>query len=232
MELVHLRLGLVAGILIVGALCNGQEKKPEKAPEIHSLEFTGPEGGWPPKIKGATNVRQVYSKEIPGSLTNAREAELRDAALHDPSVLKLLGNRFAYITIDQVDPEKCCPPRSTQVPVLTQLTFYSHSNNVAVEVQMSGTTVVDARRDEGYQPPEGAEEIAAAIKLAQADPRLHDKVGGLNAFAMVSPGAEKYPLQRHRWLWVGFAKKGEDMPPIYSALVDLTDQRVTTAGPE
>lgn len=231
MRLIGPRLGLLHALLILGAVCPAQEKTPQKPPEVHTLEFTGPAEGWPPRVKGVTNVRQVHSKEMPASLTDEREAEIRDAALRDASVIKLLGTRFAYITIDLSEPEKCCPPRSTQVPLLTQLTFYSHSNNVAIEVQMSGTTVIGTRRLEGYQPPEGPEEIAAAIRLAQADPRIRDKVGGLNAFAMVSPGPEKYPVPRHRWLWVGFSKKGEDMPPIYSALVDLTEQKVATAGP-
>lgn len=226
---VKTHLGICASFLLVAIVCSAQERNlPEKKPEPHTIEFTGPEEGWPPRPKGRTNVQQVRSKEILRSLTEAREAAIRRAALRDLRVRKLLGDRFAYISTDEVEPAKRRTRRPAG-PLATRVTFYSHTNNVAVEVQMVGTRVRGVRRNEGFQPPEGAEEIATAIKLAQGDPRLRDHVGGLNSFAILTPASKGHPASGHRVLHVTFSK-GEDLPPLYFAFVDLTDQKVLLVG--
>jgi len=101
----------------------------------------------------------------PGAFAESQEAGLRQAALQDTQVRAALGDRFGYITASEVEPDKAHPRGATeQIPVV--LTFYSYSNNVAVEVQIAGQKVEKVNRREGYQPPEGAEEVKAAIALA------------------------------------------------------------------
>lgn len=230
-KLLSARLGILSSFLMLGAVCSAQEEKlPEKAPELHRLEFAGPEEGWPPHPKRRTNVQQVQSKEIAGSLTDTHEAAIHQAALSDPGVRRLLGDRFAYVSADEIEPAKG-KIRQPDEPVAVRVTFYSHTNNVAVEVQMIGTRVRSVRKREGYQPPAGTEEIAAATRYAHGDDRLRDKISGLNSFAIVTATSEKDPAFGHRILYVTFSrKKDEDMPAIYFAYVDLTDQKVLDAG--
>jgi len=84
-------------------------------------------------------------------------------------------------------------------------------------------------RREGYQPPEGTEEIRAAIAMAERDPRLHDAVSGLQATAIVTYNPQ---FRGHRVLHVSFSPRGEDVPiPRFYALVDLTNASVPIAGP-
>lgn len=206
-----------------------QPRLPAETPQAPVLEFTGPAEGWPPSPKGATNVTLVPWEEIPGSLTDVLESEIRQAALQDPRVRELLGNRFAYISTDEIEPEKEQKQDASQ-PLATRVTFFSHANNVAIEVRMSGTTVENVTKREEGQPPEGQDEIKAAIALAQRDQRLRGKLQGLIGSAILASLQAGQPGYGHRVLDVTFTREGEDVPR-YFALVDLTDRRVLAGGP-
>jgi hypothetical protein len=87
----------------------------------------------------------------------------------------------------------------------------------------------------GYQPPEAPEEIEQAIALARAHPRISDAVQDLEAGALLLPFRDGDLGYRHRILWVTFFDAGEtegEKPALFSAAVDLTDQRVLIARPE
>ncbi|HEV7243252.1 MAG TPA: hypothetical protein VGQ36_28765 [Thermoanaerobaculia bacterium] len=164
----------------------------------------------------------------PGAFTEAMEASLRTAALQDARVRTALGERFGYVAAAEVEPDKERPPNSaTALPV--RLTFFSYANNVAVEVLMSGRAVENVNPREGYQPPAGAEEMEAAIALARRDDRLRG-VQRMDATAIVTERQKGQPSYGHRVLHVSFSVPGADAPGYY-ALVDLTDQKIVTAGP-
>ena len=93
---------------------------------------------------------------------------------------------------------------------------------------MSGTSVRSVQRKEGYQPPEGAEEIATAIRLAQLDKRLRDKVSGWNSTGILTAIRKGKPGFGHRVLYVTFSRSDAG-PPNYYAFVDLTEGRVLVA---
>jgi hypothetical protein len=215
------------------AACATKPERPRPLPQSHPptprLEFAGPEGGWPPAPKGQTNIHEVPYREIPDSVTEARLDALRATAQNDARVRQLLGERFAYITSDEVEPKKNEHADRASWPV--RVTFYSHSNNVAVEAILKGDAVQDVRRREGYQPPEGAEEMKQAVALAQRDERLADKTGGLASNAIVIFPREGQPGSGHRVLHASFHKPDDPDHMLYRAIVDLTDQRVLTAGP-
>lgn len=196
---------------------------PSQPPAIHELPF--PEGGeWPPLVQGATNVRLVPWSEIPGALTDARVLELREAALRDPRVQEALGARFAYVTADEVEPQKGAARSSA-----ARLTFYSHTNDVAVAVLVRGTEIVQVEPLRGYQPAEGATEIERAVALALST-ELSSVAEGLQGTAMAVSPADGRPGAGHRVLYVTFSRVGEARP-LYFALVDLTDERVLAYGP-
>lgn len=226
---------LILFSLTLLALAGGCERPPkqvplpEQPPKAAVLEFTGRAEGWPPQPKGVTDIALVPWEEIPGSLTDSLEAEIRQAALRDTRVRELLGDRFAYISTDEIELEKD-RRRDPSQPLATRVTFFSHTNNVAVEVRMLGLNVENVARRQEYQPPEGSDEIATAIDLARRDDRLRDKVQGLNAAAILTFLGQGQPGADHRVLYVTFSKEEEDLPR-YFALVDLTEGTVLSAGP-
>ena len=202
---------------------------PDKPPQIAELKFGGPEGGWPPLPIGAQNVTLVPWSEVSVTLTGPLEVQLREAALADAQVRRLLGERFAFISVDELELGKTGGPQTT-AELATRLTYFSHTNNVAVEVRMLGSKVENVERRQGYQPPEGAEEIDLAVQLARQDSRIREKVAGLEAAALVAFPQKDQPGYGNRVLYVSFAIAGEGLAD-YMALVDLTTQKVLGAGP-
>lgn len=218
--------------VLLGALgCHPVAKRhalPDKIPTPPDLLLTGREEGWPPRPQGRTNVSTVPWSARVGALSEAVEAELRTTALQDSRVRAELGERFGYITAAEAEPAKE-PSRGASGPASVRLTFYSYTNNGAVEVLIRERVVEKVNRRVGYQPPEGAEEIRMAIALAERDSRLHELVQNMRATAIVTYGGRGQSEYGHRVLHVSFSAVGEDVPGYY-ALVDLTDQRVVTAG--
>ncbi len=202
---------------------------PEKPPKPPVLEFSTEQKEWPPRPVGRTNVIDIPWKEIPGALTEARAMELRQIALQDARVRAALGARFAYISADALEPDKD-HPRGPNEPAEVRLTFFSHAKNVAVLVAMRGNEVVSIAPKEGYQPPEGVDEIKAASALAARMLHLESKVREFQSGAIVVVPKQGQPGYGHRVLHVTFNKAGEDLPR-YFAIVDLTDQTILSGGP-
>lgn len=212
----------------------GLEFLPREVPEVPVLEFTGPEGGWPPRPLYQEKVSQVRAEQIPGGLTDALEQHIRTVAAQDKHVQALLGERFDYINTDELDRGKDRRPNPSQ-PLATRVTFFSHTNNVAVEVRMLGSRVRSACNRPGYQPPEGDGEIENAIALARADKRLETEVRGLHADAILLPRDAEELGYGERLIWVVFtdaAKSEAEKPALFTATVDITHQRVLNARPE
>jgi hypothetical protein len=215
--------------VVVGSLpgCRREVKQPPlptKIPVPPAIQFTKVEEGWPPRPQGRTNESYVPWTQRPGAFTESQEAGLRQAALQDAQVRTVLGDRFAYITASEVEPDKARPRNATE-PVPVDLTFYSYSNNVAVEVRMTGQKVEKVYRREGYQPPEGAEEVKAAIALALQNEQAPQAVHNMRATAILTYYEPGTPEHGHRILHVSFSSL-PDYVPQYFALVDLTANKV------
>jgi hypothetical protein len=214
---------------IAGCQHAKQATLPAKIPSPPDIQISGHNQEWPPRPQGRTNVVDVPYTEFAGALTAAREAQLRQAATQDARVRAALGERFGYIAANRAEPDKERPNISAEA-IPFRLTFYSYSNNVAVEVLMKKDTVAEVSRREGYQPPEGAEEIKEAIALAQRESRLSEAVKGMYATAILTAPAKGTPGYGHRVLHVSFtATGGPEEVPTYYALVDLTEQKVVVA---
>jgi len=222
---------LAGAALLIAPGCPRATKPtlPEEIPTPPEVQFTARDEGWPPRPRGRTEVTNVPWTARAGALTETMETELRNTATQDARVRGALGERYGYVTAAEVEPDKE-RPRDAGQPLRARLTFYSYTNNVAVEVLMRGREVESVNRREGYQPPEGAEEIKLAISLAEQDSRLHRAVQGMTATAILTYPERDHPGYGHRILHVSFSAQGEDVPRYY-ALVDLTAQRVLTAGP-
>ena len=212
---------------------------PAQLPTKHVLEFTADEspGHIKPKMSGGTNAAAVNRSPIlAASLSASDIAGLRKSAEADSRVRSLLGERWAFIDADPMPPSTkvtfgCCRQQAR----FTKLTYFSYSNNVAIEVNLKDGTVLQASRTEGYLPPEGPQDIQRGIELARADARLSGKVNDLQGHGiLMQPDRGLFkndPGYGHRVMWITFSQ-GVGGDPKYWAQVDLTDDRVLDAGDE
>jgi hypothetical protein len=227
-------LCLLNAALLGTVSCRRPEKHarlPEKVPTPPEIRFTAREAGWPPRPYERANVVDVLWTPRLDALTESREEELRNTALQDSRVRTALGERYAYIMAGEMDPDKERPDRATEARRV-RLTFYSYSNNIPVEVLVHQRAVEQVTKRENYQPPEGPDEIKAAIALAQQEPRLAEFVQGMHATAILIYRERSQPGYGHRILHVSFtATGGEEEAPRYYALVDLTEQKTLASGP-
>ena len=98
---------LLLFLLAVGVMAEPQTRSerrrplPTKQPTPPVLQFTSPAEGFPPEVRGATNVRVLEWKFHPGALTDEAETQAREVAVRDARVRRLLGERFAYISADR-----------------------------------------------------------------------------------------------------------------------------------
>jgi len=225
-----IRILIITAVIMLTTLAAGcrkekQQALPAKPPQVASQQFTGPQEGFPPQVKGRTYVTAGAAEERAGTLTEALTVQTRAAALQDQSVRTLLGTRFAYIATDEIDPEKG-QAINPNAALAARVTFFSYTNNVAVIVRMNGQKVESATRRDNYQPPEGNDEIKEAIELASRDPRLSNRLQGLTGHAILTLSKR---ASEHRVLRVTFRQGDEDVPRFF-ANVDLTDQKVLSAG--
>ncbi len=212
---------------------------PAQIPARHVLEFTADESPEHIKPKMAGSVVDPAITRSPNRdavLSAADIAAIRTVAEADPRVAALLGARWGFIEADRVPPQGkvsfgCC--RTTAQ--FTRLTYFSYTNNVAVEVRLKDSTVLQAARTEGYLPPEGPQDVQRGIELARADERLAGKVQGLQGHGLLMQPDRGFfrndPGYGHRVIWITFSQ-GRSGDPKYWAQVDLTEDRVLDAGDE
>ena len=212
---------------------------PAQIPTRHTLEFTADEsvGHIKPKMAGTVVDAAVTRTPNQAAVLSASDiATMRKTAEADPRVSSLLGTRWGFIDADRLPPEGkvsfgCCRNQAR----LSRLTYFSYSNNVAIDVRMKDATVVQASRNEGYLPPEGPQDVQRGIELAHADARLAGKVQALQGHGLLMQPDRGFfkndPGYEHRVIWITFSQ-GQDGNPKYWAQVDLTEDRVLDAGDE
>ncbi|WHZ17607.1 MAG: hypothetical protein OJF52_004459 [Nitrospira sp.] len=212
---------------------------PAQIPARHPLTFTADEsvGYIKPKMAGAVvDAAVTRSPNQAAMLSESDIAALRKTAEADPRVSQLLGARWGFIDADRMAPDGkvsfgCCRTQAR----FTKLTYFSYSNNVAVDVRMKDGAVMQASRIDGYLPPEGPQDVQRGIELARADGRLAGKVQGLQGHGLLMQPDRGFfrndPGYEHRVIWITFSQ-GQDGGPKYWATVDLTEDRVLDAGDE
>lgn len=214
-------------------------KLPEEVPSPHSLQFTGEEtaGHHKPKmvgVSGETAVKRAVNESV--VLTADEVATFRTVAENDRGVIPQLGSRWAFIDADRIPPDGkitfgCC----RQTTGLVRLVYYSYSQNVAVEVRVKKSGVLSVDRRDGYQPPEGQQDVQRGIELAKADPRLVGKVDQLQGHGLLMQPDQGFfrndPGYGHRTIWITFSE-GQGGDPKFWAVIDLTEDKVLEAGEE
>lgn len=213
---------------------------PSQIPARHALTFTAdetPGRHLKPMMAGTGSATALTRSPNPNAVLTAAEiAALRKAAESDPRVARLLGDRWGFIEADRTAPEGkasfgCCRDEAR----VARLTYFSYSQNVAVDVRLKEQRVIDAARRDGYLPPEGSQDVERGIALARADSRLAGHVQSLQGHGLLmQPDIGFFkndPGYGHRTIWITFSQ-GHDGDPKFWAVVDLTDDRVLDAGQE
>jgi hypothetical protein len=154
--------------------------------------------------------------------------QIRLAAQQSALVRNWLGDRFAYIDISVLEMPK--GTNNLPRPWPSRVTFFSHSFNWAVLADMNGTTVASVTNSLTVQPPEGADEVTAAVALARSDARLAGNVQGLiGRGLLVTMATPDQPGFGDRVIYVTFSAPDEAAPR-YAAQVDLTLQQVISVS--
>ena len=142
---------------------------------------TNPSGTSNPRWPELSSMQPSHGHRIRRQCSPQSEiAAMRKTAEADPKVAALLGDRWGFIDADRLAPEGkiafgCCRNQAR----FDRLTYFSYSNNVAIDVRMKDMTVLEASRHEGYLPAEGPQDVQRGIELARADARLAGKVQAL-----------------------------------------------------
>jgi len=205
-----------------------QQRLPAPPAPPRALEFTGPEAGWPPQVRGATDARVLPTESVANVLTPSLVARLGEIAAASAVVRRALGDRFAFIDAHLTEVDK----QGDQRPLdqrLARATFYSYSRNVAVRAMVRGGEVIEVADIEGYQPPESPREIEQAVQLAREHPSVRDAARDLEGRAILTEPPEGRPGAGHRVLYVSFLPRGSARAELM-ALVDMTEGRVLEAG--
>ncbi|MDH5699262.1 MAG: hypothetical protein OEZ41_04785, partial [Nitrospirota bacterium] len=187
------KTGWVLGSFFLG--CSSVEltkipKKPLPAqpPQLTELLLELPPEGGPRRPVDGMSSTTLSSQGPEIIIVERDQPALRATAEQDPAVKTQLGDRFTFITTEEVPADRClvtvqvddtANSRATERVSASdasayRLTYYSYTHNVAVHVCMENNRMSSVQRDprEGYQPEEGDEEITAAIELARADQRI------------------------------------------------------------
>jgi hypothetical protein len=198
---------------------------------LPNLEFTGMDEGWPPRPKGRQNEQSIDTAGMKALASASKVAgskvqSLKSTVRQDPALSEVLGERFEVLRAQSRGPQKLMGPPTGKV------TMYSYTMNRAVDVHIqadaagpqaaAGQVAKIVVREQGYQPPESANEIQHAVELAVA--KLGGAVKDLESSAILAPDPQQ---TAHRVLYVTFRQAEL---PVYWALVDLTTDTVLANG--
>jgi hypothetical protein len=196
---------------------------PAKAPVASNVEYVRSENGLPPMVKGATNIKEIQTIET--KVLTAQDINALDLlARSNDTVKQQLGDVSSLLHTYYID-DKDAPARE-----IVNLTYYSYSNNYAVEVRIENRQVIKDEVMRGFQPPATTAEIDKAISIALENPEVRSAAGQLTAQGIVSyRKSEDREIQDHRIIYVSFSKRENDNIE-YFAYVDLIQNKIIEHG--
>lgn len=185
--------------------------------------------GWPPVLEGESRCcleRSPSQFVFDATLQRAS----RDVALRDAEVRSCLKGRSELLGVYLV----ASRDKPSNGDLRVEVCFFNYTRNQLLEVTVEGDTVTKIRIGESFQHPEAPIEMAQAIGLARAHPKIRHCVADLEAHAILSvPMDASAPNYKHRCLLVMFTEPNDrhrELPVKFSALVDLCDQAVVAFG--
>lgn len=222
---------MVLACLLPASYAFAQDAKPDyvKAyekdglPPLKQVEFRDAHT-FPPELKDARVVdKKVAVRATDDQRIAARMKTAVAAAFRDPRVKEAAGARYVALGGGRLDPEK---DDTAQDKGDLAVDFYNYERNLAYRAVLKGDSVVSVRaHPKGYQPKETRAEVRAAAAIVAKDPRHARAVAGLTPRGLRAPSEGG-----DRLLYVMFYK-GKARPALYDATVNMSDERVVSAGP-
>ncbi|MFN0016177.1 MAG: hypothetical protein ACKVU2_16680 [Saprospiraceae bacterium] len=214
-------------LLLCFWLAGCKKHLPETIPDMKALEFSGSKEGWPPRPKGALDIKEVPFEVIEREKVSSElQEQLKAIAIADKKVKEVLGTNYALLDVFSAE----LPKATSQAISLYTLSYYSYTQNLAVNVQSDGRSVVSVNSIRDFQPVESNEEIESASRLVIAQSPISDKVKGLRAKGIITEMPRGTKGHGHRVLYLSYLKNATDDLPLYYALVDLTKNTILETG--
>lgn len=199
------------------------------APSAVKLRFDQT-AGWPPVLQGNTKKCCIEHAATGIRFDSVAQRISRDVALRNGEVRSLLKGRWETLGAHLVSNRDV----RGEVDLRVQVCFFNYTRNQLIEVTVDDGAVSKIRTGESFQHPEAPIEMAQAIGLARAHPKIRGSVPHLEAHAILSvPMDASAPNYLHRCLLVIFTEPYDphrEVPAKFSALVDLCDQTVVAFG--
>lgn len=222
------KTALAAAVFLGLSGCNSSSDELDHEHGTDGDELTEA-GLWPPVLAGIENIRPAPLS----ARTAARDSVLnvmRASLMNNREVQAALGNQFREFDASL---------QSSKGSESSAFLFYNYTDNTTVQIGFlaTGDIQIDTQPASAFQPPEHEEEVAQAIALAastleESGYSLANLQGtGLLAF----PPAHELPdtttaFYAERVLYVTFGPGNGELPE-YRALVNLSTNAVTDAGP-
>lgn len=186
--------------------------------------------GWPPKLRGHEQQQCLTASRADVTFDVEAQRRCREAALKHPEVVSNLVGRWETLGIHLVAHKDL----ACHVDYRARVCFYNYTTRLLVEAFIEDGVVTRVSASDSHAHPEAPIEMAQAIGLARAHPKLRREVENLAAHAILSISTDPAaPGYKHRCLWVMFTERDDvqrEAPVLFTALVDLCDQRVIAPG--
>ena len=217
-------LGVFCLTLLYSSANFAQTQQHDHSDHNHNDDrFTAIGESWPPQPSNIENVIWL-TPAVTNTNVQGRMPRIEAVAASDPQVNELLGERYVVIGTESEN-KKNAPSNAIRV------TYFSHSNNLTLEVSMSNQAVasIDIIEPVDYQPPLTAIEVAEAIALAQADlvEQGFTDAAALEGYGILALKGDNNvsDFYNTRVVYVSFHAH-VDARPEYVALVDISNQVV------
>ena len=192
---------------------------------------------WPPQPRGIANV--VIHSSVKEEENDRTSKKVRMDHLEQKAKRAVfgLGNRTTRITLINKDEKTDKDDRNGHEKedkntgkVVSQMAFFSHDRNAAVEVGFDADERIGDVKfipPSEYQPEVSDEEVAEAAQLARNYfiRQGFKRIAGLRAYGILAYKPDGNGFYDTRVIYVSFHKH-DDAPPQLMAWVDLTNQQV------
>ena len=187
---------------------------------------------WPPQPRGIGNIvlhSDMIEEQHDQTSKRARIDRLEQKAKADTRAVYRLGNRFTQATVLDQD-DKDDTDEKNRAKVVSRLVYFSHEKNATVEVGFDAKENLETITEipaKDYQPEITDEEIKDAAKLARKYfiRQGFKRIARLQAFGILAYKPEGTGFYDTRVIYISF-HENNDSPPVLTAWVDLTNQRI------
>lgn len=182
--------------------------------------------GWPPTILNEERVHCIHSYPADYTFTRKEQRENLNEAINNPEVRKLLNGRWETLGCHLVSQGDQYSGQEIKV----RICLFNYTTNQLIEIYLENKVVVSVSIREPHEHPESRIEIVQAMGIIESNPELQSKIKGLEGNAILRVPSDPHgPSYNHRCMHVIYTLKDDrykELPVLFSALVDLTLQKV------